>query len=200
MGDLPEKVKNILRLASRNSLRLIELINDILDIQKMEAGKMQYLEEKLRLDKLIYSTVEESQGYVEKYDVMIEVGNVDKVYILADKLKIIQVITNLLSNAIKFSEKGNKVILYSEVIDDYVRVHVQDFGVGIPESFREKIYSKFSQSELSITRMSGGTGLGLSIAKEIVEHFGGKIDFSSKIDKGTDFYFDLPIISEDIDE
>jgi len=194
MGKLSPKVENILELASRNSIRLIDLINDILNIQKMEAGQMQYIEEELNLNDIILSIVEESQGYVDRYGVNVKLKNIDNVLIFADKLKIIQVVTNLLSNAIKFSEKGSEVILYSEIIDNFIRVHIEDFGVGIPESFREKIYNKFSQSELSITRKSDGTGLGLSIAKKIVEHFGGRIDFSSEIDKGTDFYFDLPII------
>jgi len=194
MGELPDKIVNILNLASRNSVRLIELINDILDIQKMEAGQMQYLIEEIPIGPLVKATVEESGGYVEKYGVSIEIKHLDDVYVSADKLKIGQVLLNLLSNSIKFSEKGRSVNVYSEINGDYVRVHVKDDGVGIPDNFKDKIFNKFSQSELSITRKSDGTGLGLSIAKQIVEHFGGRIDFTSEMNVGTDFYFDLPIL------
>ncbi len=193
MGELPQKVVDILKLASRNSVRLIELINDILDIQKMETGEMKFVSTELKLSDVIVSTVEECDGYVEQYGVSIKVGHIDDVYVFVDKLKLIQLITNLLSNGIKFSEKNSEVLLYSEIINDYIRIHVIDKGVGIPDSFKDKVFNKFSQSELSITRKIGGSGLGLSIAKEIVEKFGGKIDFKSELNKGTDFYFELPI-------
>ena len=106
--------------------------------------------------------------------------------------------SNLLSNATKFSTAGTTVDIYAELSrEDQVCISVQDYGQGIPESFREKIFAKFSQADSSDTRKQGGTGLGLSISKSIIEHMDGEITYDTAVGKGSTFYFTLPIVEEE---
>lgn len=190
-----EVKKNMLEIAERNSDRLLLLINDILDIEKIEAGKMDFSLSKHQLTDLVKQSIEENNAICEKYNVSINlISNIPQVFISVDKARFFQVITNLISNAAKFSEEDSTIDISTSVENNMVTIYVQDYGSGIPNEFKNKIFSKFSQADSSDTHQQGGTGLGLVITKSIIEHMGGKINYESTPQMGTRFYFTLPII------
>lgn len=194
-GELPPKALKLLSIASNNSERLINLVNDILDIEKITAGKMQYHFSKVDLLPVLRAAMEANKGYADKFKVYFECdAAVDgPIYVNIDQKRIEQVLSNLLSNAAKYSPPNKPVIVAVQRRAESVRVSVQDQGKGVPEAFKPKIFSKFSQADSSDTREKGGTGLGLSITKAIVEQHQGSIGFISEKGLGTTFYFDLPL-------
>lgn len=193
MGEVNEDVAGMINIAHSNSDRLIRLINDILDLEKIEAGKMDFNLEQLDATALLSQAETDNQGYAEKNDVTLKVSRqMRDVSVYADKDKIAQVFANLLSNAIKFSPAGGTVELGAYRHGQTIRFFVTDHGPGIPDKFRERIFGKFSQADSSATRAKGGTGLGLSICKMIVERLQGTIGFNSVVDEGSTFFFDLP--------
>ena len=190
----PEQSRHLLDIAYNNSQRLVRLINDILDIEKIEYGKMKFEPSAQDLAQMIMQSVESNAGLTEQYDVSFVITDMaTSVYVNVDSDRLIQVMTNLLSNAAKFSDNGSQVIISSETRGDYIRVNVTDHGNGIPPEFHDKIFMKFSQVDSSDSRRMGGTGLGLSITKAIIEKMGGSIGFKTHRHAGTTFYFDLPI-------
>jgi len=192
-GELPPKAARLVEIAHSNATRLVRLINDILDIEKIEAGRMQFDIRPLELDALLQKTVQQSAGFAAKYEVRIDLASPPAgAGVLADEDRLMQVLTNLLSNAIKFSPPGGVVSLRVEPLDRRYRISVEDHGTGIPESFRSRIFGKFAQADSSDTRQKGGTGLGLSIVREIVQRLGGSISFDSTEGEGTVFHVDLP--------
>jgi PAS domain S-box-containing protein len=190
--NIPEKHNRLLHIAHKNCHRLVRLINDMLDLEKIESGKIEFKFEDLDLLSLVAQSIEDNQSYAREFSVDLALVCDEKsVPVLADGDKILQVLTNLLSNAIKFSPKDGTVSVSISRIDGCFRVSVIDCGEGIPEEFRGHIFKRFSQADQSTTRKTVGTGLGLSIAKSIVEKHGGAISFKTETDKGTTFYFDL---------
>lgn len=194
---LPEKGKQLLDIANKNCERLILLINDILDIEKSESGKMVFKFQKMNIKELVQEAVVGIEEYAKKFNVKIRTDNKKDIFVLGDYDRLIQVLTNLLSNGIKFSNERSEVIAKVEVRDQFVRVSITDHGKGIPEAFKSKIFQKFVQEESSMTRGVSGTGLGLSICKAIIEHHHGKIDFISERKKGSTFYFELPYLKDE---
>lgn len=193
LGELPEKIEEMIDIAHKNSDRLVRLINDILDIEKIEAGKIELRNEPLEVIPLIEQAIEENRAYGEEFGVAFAIEHaVPGVKVYADSDRLIRVITNLLSNAAKFSPRGDTVELSVSRHDGAIRVAVSDHGPGISEEFRDRIFEKFAQADTSDAREKGGTGLGLSICKAIVERLGGRIGFDSTLGAGTTFYFDLP--------
>lgn len=193
MGDVSADVAGMINIAHSNSDRLIRLINDILDLEKIEAGKMQFNLEPLDVTALLTQAEADNQGYAEKNDVTLKVAQqMRDVSVYADKDKIAQVFANLLSNAIKFSPAGGTVEIGAYREGQSIHFFVSDRGPGIPDDFRETIFGKFSQADSSATRAKGGTGLGLSISKMIVERLQGTIGFDSVVDEGSTFFFNLP--------
>lgn len=183
---------NLLSIAEANTFRLLVLINDLLDFQKIQAGKMEYNFAEIDLLHLISSSVEECQHYAQDYNVKIAISEVGKNQtIYGDIFRLAQVLANLLSNAIKFSPAESYVEIGVIDVDDHIKIYVKDKGNGIPEEFRSRIFSEFSQSDNSNTRQFSGTGLGLSISKAIVDEHGGSIYFESTIGTGTTFYVEL---------
>jgi signal transduction histidine kinase len=182
-------------IAYRNSERLTRLINDILDLDKIESGKMPFDPQPVDLRQAIEEALEDNQPYAEQQGValVLEPGAQD-VQVYADPDRLQQVLANLLSNAIKFSPSGESVEARVRPAADRIRVEVADRGSGIPEEFRDRIFQKFTQADSA--RSKGGTGLGLSIAKAIVERSGGYLSFESAVGRGTTFYFELPRWSE----
>ncbi len=190
--DLSEKARQLLDIANSNCERLIRLINDMLDIEKIEAGRMDFKFNKVDLTNLIQEAIAANQPLAQKSNVILEFQSPGKYEIRADYDRITQVITNLLSNAIRFSPPHQKVKIRLSSLLNRVRVSITNFGPGIPKEFQSKIFGKFIQADSSDSRQKSGTGLGLNISKAIVEKHGGTISFVSTQDNGTTFYFELP--------
>lgn len=197
-GELPEKAKSLLTIANNNSERLIHLINDILDMEKISSGKMQFDFKAADLVPIIEQSVEANRGYGDKLNVRFEFhDDIEESFIVrVDEKRMEQVMSNLLSNAAKYSPTNDIVDIRLQAIDDRVRISVHDNGKGIPEEFKSQIFGKFSQADSSDTREKGGTGLGLNITKAIVQSHDGSISFDSEPDQGTTFYVDLPLLAE----
>lgn len=194
VGPLPAQVMQLLNIANNNCERLIRLINDILDIEKIEAGKMEFNYTICDPQLLINEVVAANEGFAEKFQVKITIKVISKAEVKIDKDKIEQALTNLLSNAIRYSPQGGVIEVTIEKLNKMLRIAVHDQGPGIPASFQDKIFGKFNQADTTSTRKKSGTGLGLNISKAIIEQHGGTINFETTIGKGTTFYFDLPVI------
>ena len=192
-GELPETFKPMVEIAYNNSDRLVRLINDLLDIEKMEAGKMDFHLAPVEIAALLRQSVRENDGYAVTHNVRFQVVEpLAEVTVTGDKDRLLQVMANLLSNAAKFSPAEGVVEVGLEHRPGAVRVSITDHGPGIPENFQRKIFQKFSQADSSDAGQKGGTGLGLSICRAIVERHGGAIDFKTERGVGTTFFFDLP--------
>ncbi|MEN9222611.1 MAG: response regulator [Thermostichus sp. BF3_bins_97] len=201
-GELPPQVQSLVEIAFKNSERLVMLINDILDIEKIESGKMHFDIHPVELMALLQQAIEANRAYAAQFEVDLVLEPtlhstsgipLMAVQVNVDPNRLMQVMNNLLSNAAKFSPLGQTVRVWAEQVQEGIRVCVQDRGPGIPEEFRSRIFQKFAQADSSDTRQKGGTGLGLSISKAIIERFGGSIDFVSEPDQpGTTFSFTLP--------
>lgn len=193
VADVSPKIKALLDIATNNCERLVRLINDILDVEKIEAGKLEFDRKSVDPVALVSDAINANQMYADAFGVQFRlVEKVDGLRIFADADRITQVVTNLLSNAAKYAPRGDTVEVAISQHDDRVRVAVTDHGSGIPDEFRAEVFMKFSQADSSDTRQKGGTGLGLSICKAIVEKHQGHIAFESTPDVATTFYFDLP--------
>jgi PAS domain S-box-containing protein len=191
-GALPEKAAEMVQIAHKNSARLVRIINDILDIGKLESGQLALQIISVSLGPLLQQAIEANSNYAEKYGVHFVIDNEqvdDNVLVDADRL--MQVITNLLSNAAKFSPLGADVHIRVRSGSTTIRVEVEDTGPGIPETFRDRIFEKFAQADASAARRFEGTGLGLSIARKLIEAMGGSIGFSTVVGAGTIFYFEV---------
>ncbi|PKG96895.1 PAS domain S-box protein [Paraglaciecola sp. MB-3u-78] len=198
VGELPEKVHDLLAIANNNSERLITLINDILDVEKITAGMMDFDYTVTNLIPVIKKALESNKGYGDQLNVkfIFEQGENERVIVRIDEKRIDQVMSNLLSNAAKNSPTGDHVDIMVTTSKGQAHIAVHDHGKGIPEKFKSRIFSKFAQADSSDTRQKGGTGLGLSITKGIVEQHGGSVHFDSSPDKGTTFYVDLALYEE----
>lgn len=192
-GTLPEKARELIDLAYKNSGRLTHLINDILDVEKIESGKMRYDLRPEALMPIVEQAVEAIRGYGQELGVgFVVTETVPQAMVRVDAHRLLQVLANLLSNAAKFSPRDSQVEVAVTRARNMVRVSVTDRGSGIPPEFHSRIFQKFSQADSSDTRARSGTGLGLHISKDIVEKFGGNIGFDTGVGSGTTFYFDLP--------
>ncbi|MCA0869803.1 HAMP domain-containing histidine kinase [Seohaeicola saemankumensis] len=200
LGQVPEQMKSLLDIAGKNSARLANLINDILDLQKIEAGEMVYNFEVVDVRMLVQEAVDSNLGYAGSLgvEILTELDEADPVYIKGDEGRLMQVMANIISNALKFSNEDGKVTVSYRVIGDKVRIFVKDEGVGIPENARDKVFDKFSQVDSTDQRKVGGTGLGMNISKQIVENHNGEIDYVSQLGQGTVFHveFDIQPIAE----
>jgi len=195
-GNLPERVQQLLGIAKKNCDRLVRLINDILDIEKIESGKMTFDMRPLGLVPLVRQAIEDNRAYAEGYSVEFELTTDGReLQVNGDSDRLTQVITNLLSNAVKFSPKGEQVTVAVRTRGERARIEVIDRGPGIPEEFRSRIFGKFAQADARDSRQKGGTGLGLSICKAIVEKHSGSIGFETTSGQGSRFYFELPLLA-----
>lgn len=195
-GALPEKAARLIQIAQANSQRLVRLINDILDIEKIESGKLRLDMVPLDLREIAQRSVEGVSGYAADLGVNLTLSEGEPVAIRGDADRLIQVVTNLLSNALKFSPRGSEVRITVDPETRIARLSVVDEGPGIPDAFRARIFSKFAQADGSDTRAKGGTGLGLAIAREIAERHGGRLWFESAEGHGATFHLDLPLADE----
>lgn len=191
-GQLGPKAQTMVDVADRNSDRLLAIVNDILDYEKIKSSKMTMTFEPLELQSFLSDMIAENEGYGNEHNVSIILSPFDgDAYVMADRIRLSQVMSNLISNAIKFSPKNGKVELGVVDRDEHWRVVVADHGPGIMEKYRSTIFDGFVQARAVDGVERKGTGLGLAITKQIVVAHNGKIDFDTEIDVGTTFFFDL---------
>ena len=195
VGDLNKDQAELTEVAERNGQRLLDLINDILDIEKIDSGKLTLYSEPMSLDTLVSESVKLNQGFADRYNVKLTAtGLGSSITVNADHKRLLQVMTNLISNSAKFSPAGGSVeIGLRQANPRVVVITVSDRGTGIPEAFRNRIFGRFAQADSADTRAKGGTGLGLAICKRLIELMDGTIGFSDREGGGTTFWFELPI-------
>jgi PAS domain S-box-containing protein len=193
VGDVPADVAEMTGVAERNGQRLLDLINDLLDIEKIESGKLTLSPELLAIDDLVREAMVLNKAFGERFGVQFRLAaSLPGLKVVGDHKRLLQVMTNLLSNAAKFSPAGDAVEIRVEDTGAAVRVEVQDRGPGIPEAFRSRIFGRFAQADSTASRQKGGTGLGLAICKRLVEMMHGRIGFEDRPGGGTTFWFELP--------
>jgi signal transduction histidine kinase len=193
-GELPASAAKLIEIAQRNSERLASLVNDLLDIDKLQSGKVEFNMEEIDLGELVHVSCEQNHPLAEKAGIAlrIEVPEV-RVLVLADHNRVLQVLANLISNAVKFSPAETTVLVRAERIADHARISVIDEGAGISEEFRARLFDRFTQQDGTASRVQQGTGLGLAISKSIVEAHGGSIQVESAVGRGSTFHVDLPL-------
>ena len=196
-GELDEHGKRMLDIAVSNTDRLVRLINDILDIDRIEAGRVTMHKVRCRSDELVAQAIESIRGQADTAGVRL-LGNADPVVLRADPDRVLQTLTNLISNAVKFSPRGEEVRITAHAVGDAVLFSVGDRGRGVPPDRRDAIFERFGQVDASDSRERGGFGLGLPIARSIVEQHGGRIWVDSEPGHGSTFWFTLPRSSETV--
>jgi signal transduction histidine kinase len=197
-GEVPPEARRFLEIAYRNSRRVVRLVNEILDLQKIESGGIGLDARPVELGQLLADAVEANGAYAARFEVRIAFDRPSPPLVVqADPDRLLQVLTNLLCNAARFSPRGETVHVRAERTSGLARVCVSDRGPGIPDAFRARIFERFAQADPSAPRWREGTGLGLSISKAIVERLGGRIGFESEPGRGTTFHFELPEWSEE---
>jgi PAS domain S-box-containing protein len=193
MGEVDKEVGELTLVAERNGQRLLDLINDILDIEKIESGKLALAPEVMPVGELVRESMVLNKAFAERFKVRFEShGDLAERKVHADRKRLLQVMTNLLSNAAKFSPEGEVVEISTEDAGANVRVAVHDRGSGIPEAFRARIFGRFTQADSTATRQKGGSGLGLAICKRLIELMHGRIGFDARPGGGSTFWFELP--------
>ncbi|MGZ8335369.1 MAG: sensor histidine kinase [Allosphingosinicella sp.] len=194
-GSLGAQAKRLIEIAHGNAERLVRLINEILDVEKIESGKSGMQIVPLLLCPLLRETIEANASFAARFGVRFEIEECPgQAAVMADPDRLAQVVTNLLSNAAKFSPAGAAVQVGVVQLGRCYRITVSDRGPGIPESFRARIFGKFAQADSSDSRARAGTGLGLSIVREIVNRLGGSVGFEDREGGGTSFHVDLPAV------
>jgi len=197
LGEVPGNLKGALSIAAKNGQRLANLIDDLLDLQKMEAGELDLVLETMGVNDLVKEAVESTAGYAGKLGIHVTtILPAQELMIQGDHSRLVQVMNNLMSNALKFSDEGGSVQVRVEAKGDHVRISVEDEGMGIPENARDRVFGKFSQVDSSDIRKVGGTGLGLNITKQLVERHGGRIDYESQQGVGTTFYVEFDLVED----
>lgn len=195
-GQMPDKALKLVKIARTESDRLIRLINDILDIRKIEAGMFDLKKTIIEADALVHRTIEGIRGMAVDAGVTLKDNILSSGQVECDEDRMIQVITNLVSNAIKFSPKNSDVTIQLErTPDNCFRFSVIDRGPGIPKEQMHKLFGKFQQLDQTDSRKKGGTGLGLAITKAIVERHGGTIGVDSEPGQGSTFWCEIPAIT-----
>lgn len=196
-GPLEEKTRRLIGIAHANCERLVRLINDILDIDKIESGKMEFDMRRMHVGPLVRRTQDAMTSFAEQHGVALKTHLPPwPQCITGDPDRLEQLLTNLVSNAIKHSPEGETVEVNCTQQGGYARVEVLDRGAGIPADFRARIFTKFAMADTSDSRAKGGTGLGLSIAREIARFHGGEIGFEDRDGGGTVFHFHIPLAKE----
>lgn len=188
LGPISEPVAQVLQIAGKNSVRLANLIDDLLDLQKIETGDMTFNFETIDVRTLVRDSVESSKGYADALGMTLDVElPTEAALIEGDAVRLTQVMENLLSNALKFSMEGGQVKVSVFTDETKVKIAVEDRGIGIPEGAEDKVFGRFSQVDGSDQRKVGGTGLGMSITKGIIDRHNGQIDYHSVLGEGTTF-------------
>ncbi len=192
-GTLSGPAARLIEIAHSNSQRLVRLVNDILDIEKLESGHVRFDLRRVEVGPLIEQAIEAIGDFAQGLDVRIRFENSAIVpEVRADTDRLVQVITNLLSNAVKFSPPDREVVVSIEHEAGIVRISVRDHGPGIAPEFKSRVFERFAQADATNARRKGGTGLGLSIVKEIVKRLAGEVEFADAPGGGTVFHVELP--------
>ncbi len=201
-GIIPERQLKNLKTVERNAYHLLGLINTILDISKLEAGRMEVFLEKFSVNDLVSEVMDMTRSLVEKKDIKLTSDVEDGVILNSDRTKIKQMLINLVGNAVKFTERGEIKITAENVSAgnglkvDSVRISVSDTGIGIKEEDIPYIFDDYKQVDGSLVRKTGGTGLGLALVKRFTHLLGGKVEVESKYEVGTTFTLILPLNSK----
>lgn len=197
--SLPESALPLIDIALRNSERLLALINDLLDIQRIESGRLEMNPQEVDLARLVADSLADNQAFAAQIGVTFQLVHAEPgLRVIGDPNRLLQLMANLLSNAAKFSPPEGVVEVSVERHGCNARICVLDHGPGIPEEFRPRVFHRFAQADSSSSRLKGGTGLGLSISKALVENMGGRIGFVTATEgagRGTTFHVDLPLRS-----
>ncbi|MFH7586538.1 PAS domain-containing protein [Oceanimonas smirnovii] len=198
MGELAPQISKLVTVAHNNSRRLNLLINDLLDMEKLVAGKMHFDLQPVPLTALVQDALESHKPLGESRGVqLVSTTAAQEITVLADRDRLFQALANLLSNAVKFSPDNGEVRLdIASVSPGWVRLSVQDQGEGVPEAFRPRIFEKFAQADSSDTRKKGGTGLGLAITRELMQRMNGDVGFNSTEGEGACFWLEIPTVCE----
>jgi len=192
LGETTPKIDSVVAIAYKNSNRLAVLIDDLLDVQKFESGKMNFKLKPVDLAQLIQEAAEANESLGSTMDVTFKTFGLEKpVFVNADHDRMMQVMANILSNAVKFSKHGGLVEITLKEQNDKACIYVKDYGEGIPESSKDLVFGQFTQVDSTIQRKTGGTGLGMYITKNILDGHNGTIDFTSVLGEGTTFIIEL---------
>ncbi|MFA9370232.1 MAG: response regulator [Labilibaculum antarcticum] len=191
---LNEEENSYLEIVERNGKNLLQLINDILDLSKIEAGKMDVYPRQIQLNPILKLLKENIQPLANQKGITLDVNySKDLPYFDSDEVRLSQILTNLVSNAVKFTEKG-KVVISAFHDKEQIKIEVKDTGIGISNKNLERIFDEFRQIDGSSSRQYEGTGLGLAIVNKLVKILGGKISVKSELDKGSCFTLTLPLV------
>jgi signal transduction histidine kinase len=191
LGDLDGEARHMVTVAERNSVRLIALINDILDFEKLESGKVELSPRPISVFRIVERSVETVSAFAEQEGVRVRV-QCDDATVTADESRLTQVMVNLLSNAIKYSDRGSVVTIRTRDAEEGVEIRIEDHGRGIAPAAQPKLFERFHQIDSSDARSKPGTGLGLAICKAIIDQHGGAIGVESREGEGSTFWFRLP--------
>ncbi|MFC3117763.1 sensor histidine kinase [Jhaorihella thermophila] len=190
LGTPDARLRRLVQIAYENCDRLTRLVNDILDMQKIESGRIEYSPEPLELMKMVERAIEANRPYAQRFGVryVLEATPAAGAMIEADRGRFLQIMDNLLSNAAKFSNPGETVEVTVDCDDEECRIGVRDHGRGISPEQQEKLFVAFSQVDASDQREREGSGLGLAIAKRLVKDMGGRIGLTSALGEGSEFH------------
>ncbi|WP_207791115.1 GAF domain-containing sensor histidine kinase [Allosphingosinicella flava] len=194
-GALPDKARNLIDLAKKNNDRLIAIVNDLLDMEKLESGRTEFDYATVDLGDLLVQVCEQNAPYADHFNVrLVQEKEEGPHRVSADAARLMQALTNLLSNAVKFSPPGGAVRLRLARHGDTARISVIDEGPGVPAAFRPRLFKRFAQADSSSQRGQPGTGLGLAITKGLIERQGGEVSLDETVKSGATFHVDLPLI------
>jgi signal transduction histidine kinase/DNA-binding response OmpR family regulator len=192
-GEISARASRLVNIAHKNAQRLTKLVNDLLDIDRLETGQVEFKRELVDLNQLAAQVIEHNRPYADRFGVPLQANPAPyPVYVTGDPDRLHQVVTNLLSNAVKHSPAGKPVAINVSRGRSNARLSVVDQGPGVPEQFRPRLFRRFAQVESSDRRQTEGTGLGLAISRAIIERHDGSIGYTTNLGTGSTFFFELP--------
>ena len=195
-GELPAKAEKLLGIAVKNNKRLITLVNDLLDMEKLSQGKLAFHTEFVSSSLILHRALEHNQPFAQQHKVELKLGHVDDVLLHVDPARILQVLANLISNAAKFSPQGSIVSVYSELKQQVLRIAVSDQGRGLTAEQISRLFQRFSQLDEVNNRETAGSGLGLAISRDIILQSNGQIGVDSEYGAGSTFWIELPLVDQ----
>ncbi|MFW6311503.1 MAG: sensor histidine kinase, partial [Nanoarchaeota archaeon] len=201
VGELTEEQNKFLKKSFKSNERMINLINDLLNVSRIEEGRYLYERKKIKIKKIIDELIKNHEEDLKRKDINLEFNKTkEKINFAGDKEKIRLAIQNLIDNAVKYTLKGGKIVVNLKKKDkNSIKFSIEDDGIGIPKKQHSRIFSKFFRGKTAVRRETEGSGLGLFITKNIIEAHGGEIWFESEEGEGTTFYFTLPLLKPEED-